>query len=73
MAAALLVRGELFGGRVPRAEVREPWYIIFVPRTVPEACESVWGGLEPDLHRFFIHFLSPNRVRSVRTGPLDQN
>ena len=66
------------GGDCSRAQCRMPrfgslsWY-IFVPRTVPETCESVLGSLGPDLHHFLIHFLSPNRVRSVRTGALDQN
>ena len=72
VAAALLVRGELFGGRGPRAEVRGRYQSL---RKASEAAAAYSQTCfpDPELDRFFIHLRSPNCSRSARTCFLNEN
>ena len=70
VAAALLVGGELFGGRGPRAgAISEPTQ-DFPDRTSPGA-GAVSREPGSALDRVFIHFRPPNRSRTVRTRTLN--
>ena len=67
---ALLVRGELFGGRVPRAEVRGQYQSL---RKASEAVSNSQTSFsDATLERCVLHFRSPNRCRSARTPRANQ-
>ena len=71
VAAALLVRGELFGGRVPRAEVRGQYQSLHKASEAVSNSQTCFS--DPTLDRFLIHFRSPNRCRNALTCLLDQH
>ena len=71
VAAALLVRGELFGGRVPRAEVRGQYQSLHKASEAVSNSQTCFS--DPTLDRFLIHFRSPNRCRSAPTRFFNRN